>query len=193
MNNKNVTLPHIVEKIVVQQVANYIVVYGFSGITVQCDGHNAVYVHMSDEYKGKTCGLCGNFNGDPSDDFVTLSGHKVSSVTAFANSFKMTAFGEACPDTKQAEAAFPCEKSSSQELAKIRQSCEALMKFPFSMCHVAVDPLFFFKMCQEDACSYLNDTLTNVSSCDAFTQYSRACARNGIEISWRNELDICRK
>ena len=63
----------------------------------------------------------------------------------------------------------------------------------FSSCHDIVDPISFIVMCQEDVCSYLNYTSLNNSFCDAFTQYSRACARNDIELSWREELNICCK
>ena len=178
------TLPHLVEKIVIQNVGHYIIVYGFSGITIQWDGHTGVYVHMAEEFKGKTCGLCGDFNGNPDDDFVTLAGNKVSSVTNF---------GEICPDASPEQQIFPCEKASSQEMTKIQETCELLLKSPFSRCHQNVDPSLFIKMCEEDACSRINYTSINTTSCEAFTQYSRACARNGIETSWRDELNICCK
>lgn len=191
VNNINVTLPHLVEKIVIQKVASYIVVYGFSGLTIQWDGHNAVYVHMSNEYRGKTCGLCGNYNSDPNDDFVTLAGNQVSTVNAFANSYKMTDFGETCEDVPSNQDSFPCAKLSSEDYSKIRKTCEVLLDAPFTSCHPVVDPTLFIKMCEEDACIYMNYTALNNASCDALAQYSRACSRNGVQLSWRNYLNIC--
>ena len=191
VNNVNVTLPHLVEKIVVQEVASYIVVYGFSGLTVQWDGHNGIYVHMSNEYRGKTCGLCGNYNGDPSDDFTTLAGHEVSAVNTFGNSFKMTDFGKTCEDVPADQDSFPCKQLSNEEYTKIHLTCATLLQAPFISCHATVDPALFIKMCEEDACTYVNHTSINTTSCDAFTQYSRACSRNGLELSWRNNLNIC--
>jgi hypothetical protein len=191
VNNQNVTMPHVVEKIVIQEVASYVVVYGFSGLTIQWDGHNGVYVHMSNEYRGKTCGLCGNYNSDPNDDFVTLAGNQVSSVNTFGNSYKMTAFGETCENVPAHEDSFPCAKLSHEEYTKIHLTCGTLLQEPFISCHAVVDPALFIKMCEEDACTYLNHTSINASSCDAFTQYSRACSRNEIELSWRNDLNIC--
>ena len=33
------------------------------------DGERSVYVQLAEDYRNNTCGLCGNFNGDPIDDF----------------------------------------------------------------------------------------------------------------------------
>lgn len=191
VNGQNVTLPHVVEKIVIQDVASYIVVYGFSGLTIQWDGHSSVYVHMSEEYRGKTCGLCGNYNSDPTDDFTTLAGSQVTNVNTFGNSYKMPAFGERCEDVPSHQDSFPCEKLNEEEHSEIQITCATMLKAPFTACHTAVDPSLFMKMCEEDACTYLNYTSIKSSPCDAFTQYSRACSRNDIELSWRNDLNIC--
>ena len=191
VNKQNVTLPHVVEKIVIQEVGRYIVVYGFSGLTIQWDGHNGIYVHMSNEYRGKTCGLCGNYNSDPKDDFISLAGNLVSTVNSFGNSYKMTAIGETCDDVPEHQDNFPCAKLSTEEYTKIRLTCATLLQAPFIPCHPVVDPALFMKMCEEDACTYFNYTSTNATSCDAFTQYSRACSRNEIELSWRSDLNIC--
>ena len=191
VNNQNVSLPQLVEKIVIQEVANYIVVHGFSGLTIQWDGHNSIYIHMSNKYRGKTCGLCGNYNNNPNDDFITLAGNLVTSVNTFGNSYKMTSFGETCKDVPVHEDNFPCAKLNHEDYKKIHLTCGTLLKAPFSSCHDVVDPGLFIKMCEEDACSYINYTSINCTSCDAFTQYSRACARNEIELSWRDDLNIC--
>ena len=40
--------------------------------------------------KGKVSGLCGKYNGDPSDDLETQDKQVVSSVADFANSWRKT-------------------------------------------------------------------------------------------------------
>ena len=112
VNCHNVTLPQLVEKLVIQRLSNYVIVYGYSGVTVQWDGHSSVYVHMANEYKGKTCGLCGNFNGNPDDDFRALDGTTTTSVTRFANSFKMTQVNEVCANVLEEDEQFPCHTLS---------------------------------------------------------------------------------
>ena len=43
----------------------------YTGLKIAWDGQTSVYVEMSTLAAGKTCGLCGNFNGNPDDDFMT--------------------------------------------------------------------------------------------------------------------------
>ena len=47
-----------------------------------------------DELKGKTCGLCGLFDGDQSNDFVMDSGALATTPAAFGTSWKKTNVGE---------------------------------------------------------------------------------------------------
>ena len=43
--------------------------------------------------KGKTCGLCGNYDGDKDNDFTTEAGTVANSAAAFGTSWKRTAVG----------------------------------------------------------------------------------------------------
>ena len=45
---------------------------------VSYDGKNSADVYLSYSYFGRTCGLCGNFDGDKSNDLLLPSGEKVS-------------------------------------------------------------------------------------------------------------------
>ena len=51
------------------------------------DGASYVEVEVSKEWKNKTCGLCGNFNGSPDDDLTTRQGKKVKQKCLNFNSF----------------------------------------------------------------------------------------------------------
>ena len=44
------------------------------GLEVVWDGDSYTEVHAPISYRNKTCGFCGNFNGDPDDDFQTPQG-----------------------------------------------------------------------------------------------------------------------
>lgn len=44
------------------------------GVQVVWDGDSYTEVHVPKRYRNKTCGFCGNFNGDASDDFQTPDG-----------------------------------------------------------------------------------------------------------------------
>ena len=38
---------------------------------IRWDGKDHITVEVNPSMMGKTCGLCGNYNGDPKDDFKT--------------------------------------------------------------------------------------------------------------------------
>lgn len=47
------------------------------GVQVIWDGDSYTEVHVPKRYQNKTCGFCGNFNGDPDDDFTTPDGEVI--------------------------------------------------------------------------------------------------------------------
>ncbi len=51
-----------------------------SGLYVRWDGDSRVEVRIVADFKNKTCGLCGNYNGDGTkeDEFITPDGSYVS-------------------------------------------------------------------------------------------------------------------
>uniref|UniRef100_A0A8C6SB45 VWFD domain-containing protein n=1 Tax=Neogobius melanostomus TaxID=47308 RepID=A0A8C6SB45_9GOBI len=51
------------------------------GLEVSYDTHHYVKIQVPPSYQGATCGLCGNFNNDPDDDFQTPEGEKSSVQT----------------------------------------------------------------------------------------------------------------
>lgn len=46
---------------------------------------------LSPVYAGRTCGLCGNYNGNQRDDFLTPAGLVEPLVEHFGNSWKLRA------------------------------------------------------------------------------------------------------
>ena len=67
------------------------------GLQSQCpraSGGRGVCVQALDELKGKTCGLCGLFDGDQSNDFTMDSGTLATTPAAFGTSWKKTSVGE---------------------------------------------------------------------------------------------------
>ena len=60
----------------------------------RASGGRGVCVQALDELKGKTCGLCGLFDGDQSNDFTMDSGTLATTPAAFGTSWKKTSVGE---------------------------------------------------------------------------------------------------
>lgn len=57
-------------------------------IQIFYNGYNVIKISISERLQNKVCGLCGNFNGDLTDDYVTLRGKPVVSSVVLAQSWK---------------------------------------------------------------------------------------------------------
>lgn len=53
------------------------------------DKQNSLQVYIPRSFKNKVCGLCGNFNGNPKDDFFSKRGFKATDTAALFNSWKV--------------------------------------------------------------------------------------------------------
>ena len=53
---------------------------------------------LNDKHNGNVRGLCGNYNGNTNDDFITRSGSKEECASVFGESWKLSAN---CPDIQQ--------------------------------------------------------------------------------------------
>lgn len=119
VGDKNVSLPHIVNNVVIEKVSNYVVTYGYNGITVLWDGTDAVYVHVEANHRNRTCGLCGNYNGFPDDDVMTYGGQRVSSIARFGNSWRMTNINDLCPNVREEETKSPCRLVTQGNMTQV--------------------------------------------------------------------------
>ena len=71
MNDVKVPLPFAKEHLFIQTLGEYTTIDVGKGLKVAWDGHTSIYVEAPASISGKTCGLCGNFNGNRDDDFMT--------------------------------------------------------------------------------------------------------------------------
>lgn len=68
-------LPHHIHNLQLEQISQYVLVTQQLGFTLAWDGRSgSVYIKLSPEFVGRTCGLCGNFNADIQDDLKTSYG-----------------------------------------------------------------------------------------------------------------------
>ena len=77
-------LPHHIHDLELEQIAHYVLVTRQQGFTLAWDGHSgSVYIKLSPEFVGRTCGLCGNFNADVQDDLKTSYGMADRSLRSY--------------------------------------------------------------------------------------------------------------
>lgn len=70
----SLTLPQTVGQVFIEKLADYILVKTTFGFSLAWDGISGIYLKLSQEHKGKSCGLCGNYNDIQSDDFIIQQG-----------------------------------------------------------------------------------------------------------------------
>ncbi|XP_038668142.1 mucin-2-like [Scyliorhinus canicula] len=142
-----------------------------------------LYISLPEDAQGSTKGLCGTFNDNANDDFLSAHNIVEDAPLSFANSWEAE---NDCPET---EIPAPCVSSENEHYAQ--QHCSYL-KDPvdaFSVCHPTVDYMKYYQMCVAAtcACENIKDCL-----CAALGAYVHECAAHGVIVrSWRK--DICNK
>ncbi|CAH1257629.1 MUC5AC [Branchiostoma lanceolatum] len=186
MGNQTLSLPFVARGLMVERVGDYVrvVIHPERKAVVYWDGYSSVYAYLDPSLQGQMCGLCGNSNGNPDDDFTLRSGVTMSSPTAFGNSWKMSEADETCPDVPLDNPG-ACDALQTEDLVAIQEACDIMKQLEsFQPCRKDVDPFPYIETCKLDMCRCSNGSRKDCM-CDALTQYSRACASHGISLSWR--------
>ncbi|XP_069394027.1 IgGFc-binding protein isoform X1 [Paralichthys olivaceus] len=161
------------------------------GLTVSYDWEHQLVVTLSGSYAGKTCGLCGNFNGNPNDDFTTPSGSQATGAVAFGSSWKVPGLvkNAVCRD----ECVGGCERCE-HSLIKIWQGdlfcglITLIVNGPFSKCHAVIDPQAYLENCKYDVC--MGGGLRHFL-CRALEAYTEACQLAGVQVQDWREMAKC--
>lgn len=160
-------------------------------LTVTYDLVYHATVSVPGNYKGKVCGLCGNFNGNKKDDFRKRNGAIVKNANAFGASWKVNIPGVACNNGCMGKNCATC-KPQRRALFSNSIYCGVMRarKGPFGICHGKVDPKLFFDDCVFDVCASNGEG--NVL-CDSLAAYAFSCHKAGMDVKhWRTK-SFCRK
>ncbi|XP_034030954.1 IgGFc-binding protein-like [Thalassophryne amazonica] len=181
------------DKLTMIQSGRSVVIQTDFGLTVKYDWEHSLVVTLSSNYAGKTCGLCGNFNGNMKDDFATPSGSQASNAVEFGGSWKVP--GLVKDDNCRDDCVGGCE-SCEHDIMKIWEGdafcglVTLVLNGPFSKCHEVIDPQAYLENCKYDIC--MGGGLRQFL-CRALETYMDACQSAGVEVhDWR-KIAKCRK
>uniref|UniRef100_A0A8C1T758 Zonadhesin, like n=1 Tax=Cyprinus carpio TaxID=7962 RepID=A0A8C1T758_CYPCA len=149
------------------------------GLIVKFDGVHHIEITVPGDYFSKVCGMCGNYNGDSSDDnlmpdvSLVLIVHLCSSMPRFSIC--------RCKPDERPDDKPNCDKNE-EEIYK-SQCAASILSDLFKPCHSLIPPESFLGNCIYDMCEYdgMQSTL-----CDNIEAYAQACHSAGVMISWRN-------
>ncbi|XP_069497205.1 IgGFc-binding protein-like [Ambystoma mexicanum] len=153
------------------------------GMAVLYDSMNYLQVKVPSTSKEKMCGLCGNFNDDPSDDLQRPDGKTTENVDEFAASWKVAGKGPTCTDGCGSR----CPDCGEEETAPFKTDTKCGMitarEGPFRNCHHLVSPTLFYSSCLYDTCAASG---TQGALCSSLQAYVAACQDAGADIqAWR--------
>uniref|UniRef100_A0A3P9N5B4 VWFD domain-containing protein n=1 Tax=Poecilia reticulata TaxID=8081 RepID=A0A3P9N5B4_POERE len=142
----------------------------------------------SSSYYDQMCGLCGDYDGNPNNDFTKPDGSLVDNVNDFGNSWQTKEDeDERCTQGSKPEP--DCDPSLEEELVK-PDKCGKIEDptGPFRDCIAVVDPTSFFKSCVYDMCQFNGQ---HHVLCDQLQAYTDACQSAGATVhQWRTP-DFC--
>lgn len=138
----------------------------------------------SAKYSNSVEGLCGNCNGDASDDLKANPKH--------ADKVKSNNLDEILQTWVADEPALNLKEKCVTE-TKVKEECVPLppdsdpcMKLldpnTFGQCHLIVSALKYVSMCQLDMCK---TGPNQKGACSHLAAYARECSRNGICVDWK--------
>ena len=156
------------------------------GVRVSWDGLYRVEVTVSTSWRGRLSGLCGNYNGDPSDDFITSNNISTTSANIFGHSWVLN------NDIRESCGGLPIpDTCTAGVMADAQTRCAVLRESYFMSCNDVVDPTYFIESCVYDYC-HCNEADREECYCNSLAAYARSCSSSGIILQdWRN--NFCRK
>ncbi|XP_030269310.1 otogelin [Sparus aurata] len=189
---QSLQLPHHIHDLQLEHISQYVLVTQQHGFTLAWEGRSgSVYIKLSPEFVGRTCGLCGNFNADVQDDLKTSYGVLTHDIEMFGNSWVEADPHEARCPMVPSDFPSPCAAVEAHVLLKVEEVCAMLLDPPFQSCHDFVSPLSYMASCSNDLC--MSGPSGDVV-CQVFSEYARACAHADHPLhDWRQHIPHCVK
>nr|XP_046237582.1 zonadhesin, like [Scatophagus argus] len=189
VNGLRVALPYIASPHISLRLAGqYVILQTPFGLQVRWDGNHYAQISVPSSYYDQMCGLCGDYDGSPDNDFTTPDGTLVGNVNDFGNSWQTEEDeDDSCmPDIKPDP---DCDPKLEAELVK-PDKCGKITDpaGPFRECVKVVNPTPFFQSCVYDMCQFSGQQHV---LCDQLQAYTDACQSAGAKVyQWRTP-DFC--
>ncbi|NXY70082.1 OTOG protein, partial [Glareola pratincola] len=141
-----------------------------------------LYLQVDERWKDDTAGLCGTFNGNTEDDFLSPVGVTESTPELFGNTWKTSSACALVHDSSQMD---PCD-IHLQAASYAAEACSVLTKELFAPCYPYLSPVPYFEQCRRDTCK-----CGQTCFCSALAHYAHHCRRFGVIIDFRGGVPDC--
>lgn len=176
-------LPFSQNNITVHQKNGWMIIKTSQSVELISDLQNHIQVKIPDLYHQTTCGLCGNYNDNPSDDLQLPNGTMISDPDIFGPSWKLSNIELSCSDTCDGTCK-GCQYPMPEYTSDLYCGLLTHPKGPFSFCHYLVHPQKYYSLCMKNLCVAEGQ---HWALCDALWAYDAACKEaGGIVELWTN-------
>ncbi|CAD0196696.1 unnamed protein product [Chrysodeixis includens] len=179
VNGRRVPLPHKIDGVAeIARSNGSVLLKADIGIQMLWDGDGFLEVTVSSVYKGKLCGLCGNFNSVARDDMKTRDGRLLNDTWRFGSSWRVGGT-RACTRRQKRPGTNMYRQS---KVMKARRLCRGFARYEaFTDCTMKLNPHNYQEACEVDARSCSGTRC----HCAAYRAYARECSRLGAEpLEW---------
>ncbi|KAJ8002410.1 hypothetical protein DPEC_G00158600 [Dallia pectoralis] len=152
------------------------VLYG-DDLRLEWDGRGHVLLKLWPVWAERTCGLCGNYNGNQGDDFLSAAGLVEAAPQAFGQSWRINGDCNSAPR----QVTDPCSLNPKR-VRFAEEACGIMMSEVFRPCHFLVNPVPFLRFCRYDVCVCSDE---EECLCSALASYAAACSVRGVLLTWR--------
>lgn len=165
------------------QKAGQVTIKVLGSVQLSSDLRHHVLVKIPDRYRNTTCGLCGNYNANPSDDLQLPNSTLTLDPHIFGSSWRLTDAGSSCSDECDGTCQL-CPSPVPKYTSDLYCGLLTLPTGPFSPCHHVVRPQRYYSFCMTDLC--ITEGWSQ-ALCDALQAYEVVCQEAGVKVGhWRN-------
>ncbi|GFT00058.1 vitellogenin, partial [Nephila pilipes] len=170
-----VELPYLSKDFVISRSGSTIILDDKHGVKVKCNlAHRICAFSISGWYFGKTAGLLGTYNYEPSDEFKRPKGQIANTATVHAKSWELK---------KNCKSNNLVPDVNINENSDYYKSCSKYFKHtssPLAACYNEVEPGEYFELCLR---SLARASDQSKALCNIATAYVMECERNYLELS----------
>ncbi|XP_069462307.1 otogelin-like protein isoform X2 [Ambystoma mexicanum] len=171
---------HINDLITVRRSSSmFVEVVSSAGFALQYDFKgNRLYVSMDVSRKDTTKGLCGTFNDNRNDDYMSSNGMLETVSSLFALSWKIHQYCDERRNTPE----------NIDRMVAASDTCDSFLdESIFADCHAIIEVTSYKTACRNSV--YYGEDLGGM--CSALAEYAYQCAWAGITVAFRSSFSEC--
>ncbi|XP_065596971.1 otogelin-like protein [Cyrtonyx montezumae] len=140
-----------------------------------------IYIQVDINWKRRTLGLCGTYNGNLRDDFLSPAGMIEGTPQLHANAWKVSS---ACSVPINVPVVDPC--NVNQQNVGYALHCDIINQEVFAPCHAYISPGLYYQLCRFDACKCGSSCM-----CNSLAHYAYVCGKHGVAVDFRSHISYC--